>query len=157
MPRLIKRARPDARVAIFWHIPWPNPDAFGICPWQDKLLDGLLGADLVSFHIQSHCANFLETVNRALESRVEWERFAVNREGHVTVVKPFPISVAPIENHTDFSADDLRKALFKDLGLDGIFLGVGVDRIDYTKGILERFLAVERFLERYPRYQGAFR
>ena len=93
LPRMIKEARPDARVAIFWHIPWPNPEAFGICPWQRELLDGLLGADLIGFHVQSHCNNFLETVDRALESRVDWEQFAVNRHGHTTLVRPFPISV----------------------------------------------------------------
>ena len=82
LPRMIKERRPDARVAIFWHIPWPNPEAFGICPWQRELLDGLLGADLIGFHIQAHCNNFLETVDRALESRVDWEHFAVTREGH---------------------------------------------------------------------------
>ncbi len=65
LPRMIKAVRPDARVAIFWHIPWPNPEAFGICPWQDELLDGLLGADLIGFHIQAHCNNFLDTVDRA--------------------------------------------------------------------------------------------
>ena len=92
-PRMVKEARPDARIAIFWHIPWPNPEAFGICPWQRELLDGLLGADLVGFHIQAHCNNFLETVDRALESRIEWERFAVKRHGHTTLVRPFPISV----------------------------------------------------------------
>ena len=94
LPRMIKEARPDARVAIFWHIPWPNPEAFGICPWQRELLDGLLGADLVGFHTQAHCNNFLETVDAALESRIEWERFAVKRHGHTTFVRPFPISVA---------------------------------------------------------------
>src|SRR5207237_5132443 len=94
LPRMVKDARPDARVAIFWHIPWPNAEVFGICPWQCELLDGLLGADLVGFHVQSHCNNFLETVDRALESRIEWERFAVNREGHLTMVRPFPISVS---------------------------------------------------------------
>ena len=93
LPRLIKETRPDARVAIFWHIPWPNPEAFGICPWQRELLEGLLGADLIGFHIQSHCNNFLETIDRALESRIEWERYAVNRGGHITSVRPFPISV----------------------------------------------------------------
>ena len=93
VPRMIKEARPDARVAIFWHIPWPNPEAFGICPWQRELLDGLLGADLIGFHIQSHCNNFLETVDRALESRIDREHFAVNRGGHLTYVHPFPISV----------------------------------------------------------------
>ena len=94
LPRLIKDARPDARVAIFWHIPWPNPEAFGICPWQAELLDGLLGADLVAFHLQAHCNNFLDTVDRALESRIEREHFVVNRSGHSTLVRPFPISVA---------------------------------------------------------------
>jgi len=79
LPRLIKEKRPDARVAIFWHIPWPNPEAFGICPWQRQLVDGLLGADLIGFHIQSHCNNFLETVDRVVESRVDWEHFSVLR------------------------------------------------------------------------------
>ena len=81
-------------MAIFWHIPWPNPEAFGICPWQRELLDGMLGADLIGFHIQAHCNNFLETVDRALESRIDWEHFAVNRGDHLTAVRPFPISVA---------------------------------------------------------------
>ena len=161
LPKMIKQQRPDARVAIFWHIPWPNPEAFSICPWQRELLDGLLGADLVGFHIQSHCDNFLETVNRALESRVEWEHFSVNREDHVTAVKPFPISVAPNMENAKQSQDwraasAERDALLKELGVDAIYLGVGVDRVDYTKGILERFLAVERFLEHYPTYEGKF-
>jgi trehalose 6-phosphate synthase len=160
LPQLIKKERPDARVAIFWHIPWPNPEAFGICPWQRELLEGLLGADLIGFHIQAHCDNFLQTVNRGLESRVEWDHFAVNRESHLTVVRPFPISVAPSEepaDRPDFrSANKLRETLFKELGVQTIYLGLGVDRVDYTKGILERFLAIERFLDRYPRYQGKF-
>src|SRR5580704_6799407 len=93
LPRIIKRTRPDARVAIFWHIPWPNSEAFAICPWRRELLDGLLGADLIGFHIQSHCNNFLDTVDRTFESRIDRERFAVNRHGHFTYVRPFPISV----------------------------------------------------------------
>src|SRR6202163_4941082 len=93
LPRMIKEKRPDARVAIFWHIPWPNPEAFGICPWQRELVEGLLGADLVGFHIQSHCNNFLQTADRVLESRIDWEHFTVQRLGHATTVHPFPISV----------------------------------------------------------------
>ena len=117
-----------------------------------------MGADLIGFHIQSHCDNFLETVNRTLESRVEWEHFAVNRESHLTLVRPFPISVAPngSNGHPARSAGEHREAIFKDLGLETLYLGVGVDRVDYTKGILERFLAIERFFDRYPRYQGKF-
>jgi trehalose-6-phosphate synthase/uncharacterized membrane protein affecting hemolysin expression len=157
LPRLIKKARPDARVAIFWHIPWPNPEAFGICPWQRELLDGLLGADLIGFHIQSHCNNFLQTVDRTLESRVEWEHFVVNREDHRTSVLPFPISVdfrdqRPIAE----SAYIERGTLLRELGVEATFLGIGVDRVDYTKGIQERFLAIERLLEKRPSYRGKF-
>ncbi len=161
LPRLVKEKRPDARVAIFWHIPWPNPEAFGICPWQRELLDGLLGADLVGFHIQSHCDNFLETVDRVLECRIEWERFAVSRGGQLTLVRPFPISVAVPEGVAEAGDSPRslyleRAALFKDLGVQATFMGVGVERVDYTKGILERFRGIERFLEKYPAYQGQF-
>ncbi len=161
LPRMIKEKRPDARVAIFWHIPWPNPEAFGICPWQRQLVDGLLGADLIGFHIQSHCNNFLQTVDRVVESRVDWEHFSVARQNHRTIVRPFPISVdipddAPIDS--DSYKDDYikRSSLMHSLGIDTPFIGVGVDRVDYTKGIPERFQAIERFLEKYPKYQGKF-
>jgi trehalose-6-phosphate synthase len=159
LPRLIKEKRPDARVAIFWHIPWPNPEAFDISPWRRELVDGLLGADLIGFHIQSHCNNFLYTVDRVVESRVDWEHFSVRRLDHLTLVRPFPISVgfsdvqrpeATLDSYTE------RSSLLKALGVEATFMGVGVDRVDYTKGILERFLAVERFLKKYPPYQGKF-
>jgi alpha,alpha-trehalose-phosphate synthase [UDP-forming] len=159
LPRMIKQSRPDARVAIFWHIPWPNPEAFGICPWQRELVDGLLGADMIGFHIQSHCTNFLQTVDRVVESRIDWEHFSVQRLDHNTTVRPFPISVEVAEaeaNPPRESAYEERAALLKNLGVQAALMGVGVDRMDYTKGILERFLAVERFLEKYPRYQGVF-
>jgi trehalose-6-phosphate synthase len=161
LPRLIKEQRPDARVAIFWHIPWPNPEAFGICPWQRQLVDGLLGADLIGFHIQSHCNNFLETVDRVVESRVDWEHFSVLRQDHRTIVRPFPVSVdfvgddAAESDHHGFNYLE-RSALLRSLGVEATFMGIGVDRVDYTKGILERFLAIERFLEKYPSYQGKF-
>jgi alpha,alpha-trehalose-phosphate synthase [UDP-forming] len=158
-PRMIKEKRPDARVSIFWHIPWPNPEAFRICPWQRELLDGLLGADLIGFHVQAHCNNFMQTVDRALESRVDWERFSVERQGHIAAVRPFPISVdfnefESANQHSDAYTD--RITLLKEHGVEAIFLGVGVDRLDYTKGILERFLAIERLMEKYPEYQGNF-
>ena len=162
LPRMVKNSRPDARVAIFWHIPWPNPQAFGICPWQRELLDGLLGADLAGFHIQAHCNYFLETVDSVLESRTDWERFSINRRGHITLVRPFPISVAvpepaaQPENLKPGAVYRERASLFKDLGVNATFMGIGVDRVDYTKGILERFRGIERFLEKFPAYQGQF-
>jgi trehalose-6-phosphate synthase len=157
LPRLIKAARPDAQVAMFWHIPWPNPEAFGICPWQTELLDGLLGADLVGFHTQAHCNNFLDTVDRALEAQIEWERFTVRRQGHLTAVKPFPISVALRETtNGDRPPAPSPVDLLKDLGVRAYRFGIGVDRADYTKGLLERFVAIERFFERWPEYIGQF-
>ncbi len=160
LPRMIKDARPDARVAIFWHIPWPNAEVFGICPWQRELIDGLLGADLIGFHIQSHCNNFLETVDRALEALTEWDRFAVNRQGHITRVRPYPISVAFPENSHAVNgvrnSGEERAALCAEMNVEASLLGVGVDRVDYTKGILERFRALERFFELNPAYQQRF-
>ena len=159
LPRLIKERRPEARVAIFWHIPWPNPEAFDISPWRREVVDGLLGADLIGFHIQSHCNNFLHTVDRVVESRVDWEHFSVRRMDHLTLVQPFPISVDfPDVQQPESTAESYvqRSALLKALGVEAIFMGVGVDRVDYTKGILERFLAIERFLEKHPHYQGKF-
>jgi trehalose 6-phosphate synthase len=160
LPRMIKEARPDARVAIFWHIPWPNPEVFGICPWQRELIDGLLGADLIGFHIQSHCNNFLSTVDRAVEALTEWDRFSVNRQGHVTRVRPYPISVGLPENghsqHPSRSISEECSAICNELGISATFLGVGVDRVDYTKGILERLRGIELFFEIYPSYQRRF-
>ncbi len=156
---MVKEARLDARVAIFWHIPWPNAEVFAICPYQRELLDGLLGADLVGFHTQTHCNNFLETVDRSVEALTEWDRFAVNRQGHVTRVRPYPISVAfpdgkPKQEWRSAGAE--RAKLFEELGVEGSLLGVGVDRVDYTKGILERFRGIERFIEMNPAYHRRF-
>ena len=148
---LIKAERPDARVAIFWHIPWPNFEAFGICPWQRELLLGMLGADLIGFHTQYYCNNFLETVDRALEARTDWERFAVTRGEHTTSVKPFPISVAP--EFVDDPPRVSRAELLRRLGIQAEFLGVGVERIDYTKGLPERIRALRFFFETYPEYR----
>jgi trehalose-6-phosphate synthase len=159
LPRMVKDRMPHARVAIFWHIPWPNPEAFSICPWQQELLDGLLGADLIGFHVQAHCNNFLSTVDRVLEARVDWEHFSVKRKDHWSSVLPFPISVdfpEEADNSAGNDAAEERSALIAELGIEASLLGVGVDRLDYTKGILERFQAIESFLESYPRYQGAF-
>lgn len=160
LPRLIKERRPDARVGIFWHIPWPNPESFGICPWQRELLHGMLGADLIGFHIQFHCNNFLETVDRVLESRIEWEHFAVRRGNSTTYVKPFPISIAFLDDSAvpgEGTVEPRSKdALLMEFGVRAHYLAVGVDRLDYTKGLLERLRGIERFLEKYPKFQGEF-
>jgi trehalose-6-phosphate synthase len=157
LPELIKKEKPKARVAIFWHIPWPNPESFGICPWQREILNGMLGADLIGFHTQYHCNHFLETVNNALESRVLWDDFSVKKAGHTTFVKPFPISIDFTLKDYDVAAPKIKPSqLLAEFGLISKFIGIGVDRIDYTKGIVEKFLAIERFLEKNPSYVGKF-
>jgi len=158
LPSLIKEKRPDAKLAIFWHIPWPNPEAYGICPWRQEILQGMLGSDIIGFHIQFHCNNFLETVDRFLESKIDWDQFSVTRGGHSTLIKPFPISVS-FEEHREITPSDDRpskEGLLRKIGVQAEYLGVGVDRIDYTKGIPERFRAIERFFEKYPEYLGRF-
>jgi trehalose 6-phosphate synthase len=151
LPQMIKRRRPDARIALFWHIPWPNSEAFGICPWQEEILLGMLGADLVGFHTQFHCNNFLETVERAIEGRVAWDDFRVIRGQHTTRVQPFPISVAA--DPTPAGAPT-RAAVRARLGLEDKLIALGVERVDYTKGLPERMRAVRRFFQRWPEYRG---
>jgi trehalose 6-phosphate synthase len=161
LPRLVKSARPDARVAIFWHIPWPNPEAFGICPWQEALLDGLLGADLIGFHIPLHCNNFLSTVDRVFEARTDREHMTVSRHGHITAVRPHPVSVAfdgtettgaatPENPDEEKQRESARNQLLREFGVKATCLAVGVDRMDYTKGIVERLLAHEHLLDEEP-------
>ncbi len=157
LPGMIKSQRPDARVAIFWHIPWPNPESFGICPWQKEILQGMLGADIVGFHTQFHCNNFIESVDRFLESRIDYEHFTVNREGHTSWIKPFPISIDfNPANGVSPETKVNKQSFLKKYNIHADYLGVGVDRLDYTKGIVERFRAVEHFLEENPRYVGKF-
>jgi len=157
LPELIKKEKPKARVAIFWHIPWPNPESFGICPWQREILHGMLGADLIGFHTQYHCNHFLETVSNALEARVLWENFSIKMAGRTTFVKPFPISIAFTLKDYDNNSPKIKPCqLLNEHGITSEFMGIGVDRIDYTKGIIEKFLAIERFLEKNPSYKGKF-
>lgn len=159
VPGMIKQRRPDLRVGLFWHIPWPNPEAFRICPFRVEVLQGMLGADLIGFHLQQHCNNFLDTVDRMVEAKLDWDRFSAELRGHATLVRPFPISVQLWSEKrvagADQLADQCRSLRQKFLLGDGA-IGVGVDRIDYTKGIAERFRAIERFFERNPQHRGKF-
>lgn len=160
VPRLIKNKKPDATIGIFWHIPWVSAESFSICPWKKEILDGILGADLIGFHTQQYCNNFVDTVGRELESLIDYDRFAVTRIGHTSFIKPFPISIAFSNGEKDGkgnkpSAGD-QLDLIKKLDINTRYIGVGVDRMDYTKGILERLKGIEIFLQHYPTFQGEF-
>ena len=159
LPRMIQDALPAATVITFWHIPWPNPEAFAICPWRDELLDGLLGSSILGFHTQFHCNNFIDTVDRSLEARADRETFGVSYRGKLTAVKRNPISVEwpPSEALMEKSVEQCRLDVCQRHYLPrGHAIGVGVDRLDYTKGIEERLQAVERFLEMRPEWVGRF-
>ena len=159
LPRMIHDRLPDATIITFWHIPWPNPEAFAICPWRAELLDGLLGSSIIGFHTQFHCNNFLDTVDRMLEARVDRESFTISFRGELTSVHRYPISIEwpPAPLATVKSVPDARRAVRERLGLPfGHRLGIGIDRLDYTKGIIERFNAVARLLEIEPRWVGRF-
>jgi trehalose 6-phosphate synthase len=153
LPRLLKQLNPELIVAQFWHIPWPNHEVFRICPWHEEIVDGLLGNDLLGFHIQYHCLNFLETVDRSLESRIDRENSVVVRGGEKTLVKPFPISVdaeALSRNAESLEVEEEIERVVDEYDLEGKCIGIGIDRIDYTKGIPERFKALDRLWEKYP-------
>ncbi len=153
---LIKAGNPQAITAQFWHIPWPNREAFRICPWQTEILEGLLGNDLLGFHIPYHCHNFLETVDRSLESRINYENSSVKYKNKTTCVQPFPISVdfdrISAESDRDEVQEEMR-AIKERYHLSDQFIGIGLDRIDYTKGVPDRLKALDILLTEYPEYR----
>jgi trehalose 6-phosphate synthase len=158
LPRMVRAVLPKATIITFWHIPWPNPESFGICPWREEILDGMLGSTILGFHTPFHRKNFLDTVDRYLETRIENEASTVSYGNELTQVKPYPISIArpqPAPDECDVAAcrAEIRQAL--SVPPDQL-LGIGVDRLDYTKGIVERFQAVERMLELHPDMVGKF-
>jgi len=159
LPAMIREQIPKATIITFWHIPWPNPESFGICPWREELLKGMLGSTILGFHTPFHCKNFLETVDRYLETRIEHESSTIFHRGQLTMVENYPISIQwpPDWQGTLPPVEQTRVEILAELGLpDSHLLGVGVDRMDYTKGIPERFMAVERMLELHPELVGRF-
>ncbi|OIQ97000.1 trehalose-phosphate synthase [mine drainage metagenome] len=159
LPKMIRDELPDATIIAFWHIPWPNPESFAICPWRDQVLEGLLGSSILGFHTQFHCNNFVDTVDRFIEARVDRESFTVSFGGKLTAVRRYPISIAwpPEAEMLQKPVPDCRSNIRQMLNLPSAHkLGIGVDRLDYTKGIMERFRAIERLLELNPEWIGQF-
>lgn len=157
LPRLLRQRLPRSTILTFWHIPWPNAEQIAICPWHTELIEGLLGSSILGFHTQFHCNNFLESADRFLEARIDREDFAVVQRKRRTQVRSYPISVEWPNRWAEAapSASQCRTELLSQLGLHAdTRIAVGVDRLDYTKGIEERFLAVERLLEREPHWIG---
>jgi trehalose 6-phosphate synthase len=158
-PKMIHDKLPRATVIMFWHVPWPNSERFGICPWRNELLEGMLGSSILGFHTQVHCNNFVDSVERYMESRTDRGQNAIVHNQRSTLVRPYPISVEWPNRWAQAAPPvaECRATVFAELRLKpDALLGVGVDRLDYTKGIEERLLAVERLLERTPSFLGRF-
>jgi trehalose-6-phosphate synthase len=158
LPRLVRDRLPHATIITFWHIPWPNPESFGICPWRTELIEGLLGSTILGFHTRYQAKNFIETADRFLETRIEHETSLISYGGVRTQVESYPISIDwPDAPSLEKTVEQCRQEVREGLGIPaGQLLGLGVDRLDYTKGILERFSAVEVMLERHPEMIGRF-
>jgi len=159
LPRMLRAALPRATIISFWHIPWPNPESFGICPWREDLLRGMLGSTILGFHTPFHCKNFLETVDRYLETRVNHASSTISQAGNLTLVEAYPISIQwppPWQDHQP-PVEECRRQIQETLQIaSDCLIGLGVDRLDYTKGILERLRAVERLLDSHPELVGKF-
>jgi len=159
LPRMLRKRLPKATIIAFWHIPWPNAETFGICPWREEIIDGLLGASIVGFHTQFHCNNFLEAVDRFVESRIDRERSSVTLGGHETLVRPYPISIEwpPAALVGQPPPAECREAVKARYELpEDARIAVGIERFDYTKGIVDRMRAVDALLERHPEWRGKF-
>jgi trehalose 6-phosphate synthase len=158
-PKMIRKRLPRATIITFWHIPWPNAERIGICPWREQLLSGLLGSSIVGFHTQQHCNNFIDSVDAFMESRIDREHGAIVQGKRRTLVRSYPISIEwPVHwLRSAPSVEDARSSVRRELGLpDDALIGVGIDRLDYTKGIEERLAAVSDLFERYPEFRGKF-
>jgi trehalose 6-phosphate synthase len=158
-PKMIRERLPKATIITFWHIPWPNAETFGICPWKERILEGMLGSSIIGFHTQFHCNNFFETVDRFIESRIDREHSTVTLGGHETMVRPYPISIEwpPKAMLGQPDVEAARWAVRKRLGLPAhAKLAVGIERFDYTKGILDRMMAIDTLLSTQPEWKGRF-
>ena len=157
LPKMLRERCPNVVLAQFWHIPWPNSEVFRICPWRQEILEGMLGNDILGFHIRNHCLNFMETADRELEARPDQELTAIVLRGHTTRIRAFPISIdfagmsrRAASSETQSLAESLRRKLHL---REKWIVGLGVDRLDYTKGIPERIAALDIFFRKYPEYQ----
>lgn len=157
LPRMVREKLPNAIIITFWHIPWPNPETFGICPWREQLLDGLLGSSILGFHTRFYCNNFFDTIDRYLEARIDRETLTLWYGGAPTSIKSYPISIEWPRTELLLPKEECDLFVRQENHIPpNIRIGIGVDRLDYTKGVIERFRAVERLLELEPKWIGRF-
>jgi trehalose 6-phosphate synthase len=153
VPAYLRHDRPDARLAFFWHIPFPAPEMFRTFPWRRPILKSLLACDLVGFHIPEYAENLAESAKELLGARIEGEN--IRYEGHVTrvIARPIAIDYEGVEREARSPLVARRVKRLRET-LRGQKIILGVERIDYTKGILERLRGMERLLELKPELHG---
>ncbi len=157
LPRLLRQRLPRAIIITFWHIPWPNAEIFNVCPWREEIIDGLLGSSILGFHIQAFCSNFLDGVDRCVESRIDRQNGVVFHRGEPTTVNAYPISIEwpAVTGQGEIVAATARNSVLRRFNLPAdIKMAVGVDRLDYTKGILDRFQALDEFFQQHSDWIG---
>ena len=158
-PRMLHERLPLSTIVSFWHIPWPSPRDFAVCPWRRPLLHGLLGSSIVGFQTDDDRRNFLDTVECLSDAEIDRTRSVVTLDGRETIVRVYPVSVefpSRLAGGCN-SVSACRAAIRRKLGLaPDVAIGVGIDRLDYTKGLTEKFLAVEKLLESHPEFQKRF-
>ncbi|MBI4910703.1 MAG: trehalose-6-phosphate synthase [Acidobacteria bacterium] len=160
LPRMLKERNPDLVIGQFWHIPWPNPEVLRVFPWQKELVEGMLGNDLIGFHMRTHCANFLSTLDQTVEALVDHVAMEARRAGQTVQVRPFPISI-DFEAHSKTAAsprvESEAERWWMRIGPGDGPLGISIDRVDYTKGIPERLRAIDSLLRHCPEYRRSLR
>ena len=158
-PRYVRTRKPNATSAHFWHIPFPPPEVFGVATRGPFILEGLLANDLVGFHLPSYCANFLRCVQQQLPVKVDWSRRAVITAGHTCYVRALPISIDVEEFERAAAPPDAHirlKRIQNRFAPNGERIGIGVDRVDYSKGLEEKLKALDLLWERSPEWRERF-
>lgn len=159
LPQMIRERIPAATIVTFWHIPWPNSETFSIFPWKEEVIRGLLGSSVLGFHTQFHCNNFLEGVDRFMESRIDREDHTVCLGGQETLIRPYPISIEwpPAALNKQKGIAECRRNVRAAQGIpEDVMIAVGIERFDYTKGVLDRMRAVDALLIGHPEWRGKF-
>ncbi|GAB4417243.1 MAG: hypothetical protein OHK0032_13280 [Thermodesulfovibrionales bacterium] len=159
VPGMMRNERPELTIAHFWHIPWPDWSVFRVCPHAKEILEGLLGNDLIGFQIPLFVKNFMDCVSECLDADIDYQRPAVTYKGHTTVLKAFPISI-DYDKFNDMASSDrtvkFMKSLKEKYGLEQGYIGIGVDRLEYTKALIKRLQAIDLFFDRYERFRRKF-
>jgi trehalose 6-phosphate synthase len=154
VPKFIRDTKPNAKIAFFWHIPWPPWELFGSLPQRNELLKGLLHSDLVGFHTLSYVQNFMECACKYPGLKIDSKKGIIASSNNSTRVKQFPLGIS-YKDYSKLSQSEniIKKATeLKKMHKDRKLI-LGIDRLDYTKGILDRIKAYEYFLEQNPQFR----